>query len=389
MKTIIIGSGGAAVESVMALRAGGYDSEIHLFTDSTFPPLNPTLLTYFIAGKIGFEELFPFSGDLFEKLGVTLHSSSKVMKLDAIGKTVENFAGVKMDYDNCVVCSGASPVIPVEYQDAGVCTVRSVDDAIALKKRISPGKKALVAGASMTGIKVVEALIQKGMDVTLADTQDHVFPFAAHKNCAALIESLLAGNGVNLLLGAGNPDLSRYDIIVVCVGVKPNIDFIDKTQITANDGVLVDKFMRTNCGGLYAAGDCAEMRDGAAGHVATGLWASARYMGRTAGRNIAGKNEACCEVIRNNSTRFFGVDFASIGDISLGDDVFEMESRGKYCRIAWKDGGITGINLLNMPEISGILKSHTQKSGVLSTMAMCRVFDKYPPVREAFLKRGV
>ena len=90
----------------------------------------------------------------------------------------------------------------------------------------------------------------------------------------------------------------------------------------------------------------------------------------------------------------FGGDFASIGDISqggdisCGDDVFEMESRGKYCRINWKDGRIMGINLLNMPEISGILKSHVQKSQEFSTIAMCKVFDKSPPVREAFLKRG-
>ena len=377
------------MESVMALRAGGYDSEIHLFTDSAFPPLNPTLLTYFIAGKIGFEELFPFRGDLCKKFGVTLHSGSKVEKLDALDKTVENSAGLKMSYDNCAVCTGASPVIPKEYQDAAVFAIRSVDDAIALKKRISPGKKALVAGASMTGIKVVEALAQQGMEVTLTDTEAHVFPFAAHNKCAALIERLLVEKGINLRLGADSPDLSKYDVIVVCVGVRPNIDFIDKTQVDAGNGVLVDKYMRTNCAGLYAAGDCAEMRDGPSGHVAPGLWASARYMGKAAGNNIAGKNEACREVIRHNSTRFFGVDFASIGDISHGDDVFEMEPLGKYCRIAWKDDRIMGINLFNMPEISGILKSHIQKSQDLSAMSMYKVFDKYPPVREAFLKRGV
>jgi len=384
------------MESVMALRTCGDESEIHLFTDSAFPALNPTLLTYFIAEKIGFKGLFPFSGNLYEKHGVTLHQGSKVVKLDALGKTVENSAGVKMGYDHCVVCSGASPVIPKEYKEykgSIAFTIRSVHDAEELKKRISPGKKALVAGASMAGIKVVEALAQQGMDVTLTDTQTHVFPFAAHVNCAALIERRLKENGVSLCLGAdSSPDLSQYDVIVVCAGVKPNIDFIDKTQVDADDGILVDKFMRTNRAGLYAAGDCAEMRGDASGYVAPGLWASARYMGRAAGNNIAGKSEACREVIRHNNARFFGVDFTSIGDIfHCGDtaDVFKMESDGKYCRIHWKDGCIVGINLLNMPEISGILKSHTQKAQKLSSVAMGRVFDKYPPIREVFLKRGI
>jgi NAD(P)H-nitrite reductase large subunit len=387
------------MESVMALRAGGYDSEIHLFTDSSSPALNPTLLTYFIAGKIGREGLFPFSDDLCEKHGVTLHSGSRVTKLDALGKTVENSAGEKMSYDNCIVCSGASPAIPQkykEYQDTTVFTIRSVDDAAELKKRISPGKKALVAGASMAGIKVVEALAQQGVEVTLTDTQKHVFPFAAYTKCAELIERLIEGSGVNLRLGAGSPDLYQYDIIVVCVGVKPNVDFIDKTQVDTDNGVLVDKFMRTNRAGLYAAGDCAQIRAGESGRITPGLWASARYMGSAAGNNVAGKNEACREVIRHNITRFFGVDFASIGDISQdengqnddgGGDVFEMESSGKYCRIAWKNGRVMGVNLLNMPEISGILKSHMQKSSDLSNLAMCKVFDKYPPIREAFSKR--
>lgn len=396
MRTIIIGNGGAAMESVMALRANGYDSEIHLFTDSDLPVLNPTLLTYFIAGKIGLDGLFPFSGDLNKKHGVTLHSGSRVVKLDALEKTVENAADVKMAYDDCIVCSGASPIIPPKYKkykDIAVFTIRSVNGyngAVELKKRISPGKKALVVGASMAGIKVVEALRLQGVEVTLTDTQPHVFPFAAHAKCAELIEQRIEENGVRLILGAGDTDLSQYDVIVVCVGVKPNMDFIDKTQVDTDGGVLVDKFMRTNRAGLYAAGDCAQIRSDVSRHVAPGLWVTARYMGRAAGSNIAGKNEACHEVIRHNITRFFGVDFASIGHISQGDDgddVFEMESGGKYCRIIWKDGRIMGINLLNMPEISGILKSHMQKSSELSTMAMCKVFDKYPPIQEAFSKR--
>ena len=112
-------------------------------------------------------------------------------------------------------------------------------------------------------------------------------------------------------------------------------------------------------------------------------------MGRTAGSNAAGKTETCFEVVRHNSTRFFDIDFSSIGDISPDDDVVELEWDGKYCRLAWKDDRIVGVNLLNMPEISGILKGHTLRRPELSTSALGLVFGKYPRIREAFMKRGV
>ena len=86
MRTVIIGNGGAAMESLIALRGSGYDSEIHVFSDSTFPAMNPTLLTYFIAGKIGFEGLFPYSNDIYDRYGVNLHRDSKVTGLDIFSK---------------------------------------------------------------------------------------------------------------------------------------------------------------------------------------------------------------------------------------------------------------------------------------------------------------
>ena len=156
MRVIIIGNGGAAIESIIAMRRGGYDSEIHLFSDSVFPAINPTLLTYYIADKIGMEDVFTCSGDFYKEYRVDLHMGSKVVKLDAVGKTVENAAGVKMSYDSCIVCSGASPVIPKEYQGKFVYTIRSVSGAIELKKGIATKKKALIAGASLIGLKVGE-----------------------------------------------------------------------------------------------------------------------------------------------------------------------------------------------------------------------------------------
>ena len=387
MSTVIIGNGGAALEGIIAIRSGGNTEDIHLFSDSLFPAFNPTLLTYFLAGKICLEEIFLYSADFYDKHSVKLHLGSKVIRLDAENKTVENAAGVKKGYDDCIVCSGASPVIPKAYQGRRVYAIRSIRDAVALKSQITNKKRALVVGASLIGVKVVEALVLQGVDTSLYDIGEHVFPLSANKRCAELIESALAANGVRLHLREEAPAPSQYDLIIVCTGVSPNISFIDKTQVETDGGILVDKHMRTNREGLYAAGDVARVLDDRHENVAQGLWASARYMGRTAGRNIAGKIEACAPVIRHNSTRFFGFDFASIGDVSRGDDIFEMEAEGKYCALVWKEGCLTGINLFNMPEVSGILKSRVLGAQELSNIVVGKVFDKYPQIKEVFMNR--
>jgi len=257
---------------------------------------------------------------------------------------------------------------------------------MALKEQISVQTKALVVGASMVGIKVVEALVKLGADVSLSDMQEHVFPLSAYAECASRIESHLGDIGVGLYLGQNKPDLARFDTIVVCVGVRPNIGFLDKAQVDTDRGVIVDRFMRSGCDGLYAAGDCAQIRDDGSGCITSGLWASARYMGRTAGGNIAGRNDACFEVIPHNNTRFLGMDFISIGDISQCGDVFEMELAGKYCKIVRKDDRIVGINLLNMPEVSGILKSMTYREPDLLNAAVGKLFGSYPRIREFILK---
>lgn len=377
------------MESLMALRNGGYDSEIHLFTDSSLPAMNPTLLTYYIAGKIGLDELFPYGDDMCSKYGVNQHKGSKVTRLDAMGKTVENADGLKMSYDHCVVCSGASPTIPAGYDGDNVFTIRAIHNATALKERVSAGKSALVVGASMIGVKVVEALVVQGMDVHLTDTQEQVFPLVAHLSCARLIEQQLRKKGVDLYLGTEYPPLSQYDLVVICAGVKPNIGFIDTSQVETDSGILVDKYMRTSCEGLYAAGDCTEMRGSDVRLAAPGLWASARYMGRAAGWNIAGKNEPCAEVVRHNITRFFDTEFVTIGEMHSGDSFTEMEAKDRYCRISWKDNRISGVNLINMPEISGVLRSLINKDLGLSPIALGMVFKRYPQIREAFLEREV
>ena len=377
---VIVGNGCAGAECIKALRESGYNGKIHLFTDSRWSISNPMLTTYYVAGKIGFDGLFPYGAgqEFYLKYGVDVHTESPVVALDAKQKVAYAKSGLELKYDQCLIATGAAPFLPpVEGMGSNrIYAMRTVEDAIRLKEATAKKpKKALVIGASMVGIKVVELFYKAGMEVCLVDLAQHIFPLAAHPGCARVIEGRLDQKGIKLRLGAeiekveetnrgvrayfkDSPESEEADLLVMCIGVRPNIGFIDRKQVAVDSGILVDGHMRTSMPGLYAAGDVAQGKNLlSGGSQIIGSWNNARYQGRTAGRNMAGGNEFFPGNIPHHITHFIGMDFVGIGDVN-GQDRMEKKYDGKrYIQLFWKNGLLIGANFLDSCTESGVIKN--------------------------------
>ena len=377
---VIVGNGCAGTECFKALRESGYNEKIYLFTDSKWPVANPMLTTYYVAGKIGFEGLFPYgaSEEFYLKYGVDAYVESPVAALDAEQKVVYAKSGLELKYDQCLVATGATPVMP-PIEGIGsdrIYTLRTVGDAVRLKEAMTKTpKKGLVIGASMVGIKVMELFYKAGVEVCLADLAQHIFPLSAHPECARIVEERLEQKGIKLRFGAGiekveetNQGVRAYfngsteseeaDLLVMCIGVKPNTGFIDRKRVAVDRGILVDGYMRTNMPGLYAAGDVAQGKNLLSGEPEMiGLWSNARSQGRTAGRNMAGGKEFFPGNIPHNIAHFMGMDFVGIGDVEDYDRMETKYDGKKYIQLFWKDGLFTGANFLDSYTESGVIKN--------------------------------
>ena len=418
-RIVIIGNGCAAMECVIAAREAGAAGGIVMLADNGLPSFNPMLVTYYAAGKIEYGNLFPYGSDFYEKHNVIFNHESPAAALDTKRHIVTTAAGDEIPFDKCLIASGASPVLPAAFADVKdkVLTLRNADDAERFKELLSSGgKRALVVGASMIGIKAAETLVDAGFEVLLVDLAKNIFPLASHENCSEIIHGILERKNVKLLPGSaaekvteegdgfsvsfsGRPEPEQVNHIIVCVGTAPNISFIDKEQIRTGRGVLVDEYMRTSAEGVYAAGDVCEapgLPDG--DPQVLGLISNARLQGRTAGQNIAGKKGKYAGTIPHNITHFFGNDFIGIGDVKNGDDVYEEidKEAGRYIRLVFTGRNLTGVNLLNVPEIPGILKYHLTKGMVQSgeevkqldaTLAMNRVYERYPEIEKFFAEK--
>jgi NADPH-dependent 2,4-dienoyl-CoA reductase/sulfur reductase-like enzyme len=342
------------------------------------------LTTYYLAGKIGFNGLFPYgaSQEFYLKYGVDVYSELPVVALDAERKVVRAKSGLEIRYDQCLIGTGATPILP-PIEGIGsylIYTLRTVEDAIRLKEAISKApKKVLVIGASMVGIKVMELFYKTGVEVCLADMAEHIFPLSAHPECARVIEERLEQKGINLRFGAGiekvgeasrgvrgyfngGTVIEEADLLVMCIGVRANTSFIDRRQVAIDRGILVDEHMRTSVPGLYAAGDVAQGKNPLSGESEMiGLWSNARSQGRTAGRNMAGRNESFRGNIPHNITHFMGMDFVGIGTVDDHDRMEKKYDGRTYIQLFWKDGLLAGANFLDDYTGSGVIKNALMK----------------------------
>lgn len=406
----IIGNGCASQGAVEAVRQSGIKVPMDIFSDSSLPAYNPMLTTYYLEGKISYEELFlPPPAWLDESINI--HLNTPVVRLEPDKKILWDGKGSLWHYECCLVASGGSPVVPsIEgIREEGVFVVRTAEDAWNIKAYMESHRvrSALVIGASMVGIKVVEYLMQEGLSCCLADGGAGIFPLSAHRNCQALIEENLKRKGLKLRFGgriagirrqgegleaffsdcrawgaggddkpaeAGQPVMA--DVIFLCIGVRPNLSFLPPGKVAVKGGVLVDDGMGTSCKDLYAAGDCAAGRDVFYGdNRVIGLLANARHQGRTAGRNMAerilrgsqkpgpadgpeeGYKETCWGSTAHNITCFCGMDFVSMGDPFAEGQVFERYRRdGGYIRAVWEGSRLLSVNLLNCKELAGVFR---------------------------------
>lgn len=408
-KIAIIGFGGAGYCAAEEARKRDPEAVIDVYSDTGLGPYNPMLTTYYVKGAIPYEAMFPYGTleEARERLNLTVHTNRPVTGLDPAARTLRFADGSQAAYDNILISTGASAVMPpLPGMDLpGVIKMRTVQDAVDLKERLDSGKirSGLVIGSSWVGIKVVEDLVTRDIPCTLIDGAPWMFYVASFQESAQRVQADLEAKGVILSfnqmldhieqesdgrLTAVTQSGSRFtaDLIAVCIGVRTNTGFLKDSGVAMNRGVLVDRRMATNYPGVYAAGDCCEAVDIQSGvHRNIGVWYNAQKQGQVAGANMAGGEMEFDANVLVNLAHYLDYDFISIGDISSckpEDTVYEYEDSRYYIR-GVRDGGgaIKCLNVIGSAESNGLLKNIFIKSiespgAGMDIQSVCYLKDK-------------
>lgn len=371
---------------------------------------------YLVSGAIPPERAFPF-GDartFYDSCRVTAHLGQAVTRVDPQEQSLETKSGARFSYERCLIATGARPSLPpipglreaVASREAPVFTIQTYADALALKQAVEtlraagpstaraagPGTlRAAVIGASFAGVKVADVFHSLGFEVCLVEREPSILPLAAHPWTARLLENHLSSLGYELRLGAALAGVEAgagkvrldfgalpgvadpggeggtacdeseaqedVDIAVVCTGSRPALSFLAPGVVNTGVGILVDEQMRSSVPTLYAAGDVAQGKNLLSGrHEIIGLWASARYQGRAAGRSMAGVGPGHRGSVPNNITHVGQRLFASIGCLGEYDNITTCSENGTYQLRAWLEGRLAGVNLLDCCLSAGTLR---------------------------------
>ena len=380
-RLLILGNGGAALCAARAARASGHLGEIHLASDVEGPAFIPMLAPYFLKGALPWERCFPFGPGFYDAHGITCHFGAAAECLDALNREVTLATGERLSYDRCLVATGAGSTVPPVPGLKGsnrVFFLRTAASARQLEEAIPQARKALVLGASFVGLKVAEILTGRRIRVILFDCADQVLPGGAHRLLAAAIQALFERHGVEVRVGCAmegmegarrgvvchftDGAIEETELVVVCTGVEPHIDFLDPLQVRTHRAALVDERLETSVQGLYAAGDASQGINIISGrHEWLATWENACLQGRVAGRNMAGKSACYPGSLPQSIGPFFEWTYAHIGDVRAhGNSVlhrfFDSPSEGRQLVLAFREDVLVGANLINCAFLAGGLR---------------------------------
>lgn len=354
---------------------------IDIYSDTDEAPYNPMLTTYYVSGRIEEQTMFPLGNmdSISERLRANIHRDTPVVKLDARNRALLLKDGSRRQYDDIVIATGAGAVIPPvkNLPSRGIYTMRTASDARRLEKALDASvRSAVVVGAQMVGIKVVELLVRRGVRTVLADMEKQMFPASAYPDTAEIIAARLENAGVRLKLGqavtgvedTGNALTLSFsgggsescDLVVFCSGIRPNLNLIDREELETGVGIKTDLHMQSSVPHIYAAGDCCETLNVLTGENAyIGLWANSAMEGRVAGRNIAGIPDTYRGNLIHNITHYMDTDFISAGNVKTAGEHILWEKRdGSWRMEATVSGGrIMALNILDNANLSGPVKN--------------------------------
>lgn len=315
-RTIIIGSGQAGVQVAVSLRQGGYAGEILLAGKEVHVPYQrPPLSKQVLKKEWAAERCQLRHLDFYGQHDIDFLPGVGAMKLNPRANRVSMDNDGEWEYDALAICTGSrlNRLNVRGAELAGVCYLRTIDDALDLASRLEPGVRLAVIGAGYIGLEVAAVARSLGCEVTVIEALDQVMKRSALPGIAGLLHHRHEAAGVTFRMGlkvaavVGDVRVEGVeledgstipaDTVMVGVGVRPELSWLEGSGLEMHRGIRVDGSCRTNVENVYAAGDVAELRhpllDG--WHVLESVQ-NAVTQGKTVAANILGKKESYSEV---------------------------------------------------------------------------------------------
>ncbi len=306
---VVVGGGLAAATFVEELRERGFTGPVTVFTEEQHAPYErPPLSKELLLGKAEPADPVVHDEQWYADHDVTLHLATRVSSIDLAGRTV-TAGGEQTAYDTLVLAVGAQPrPFPMaDESGAPVAYLRTLDEAVALKEQLTEGRRIAVVGAGWIGLEVAAAARENGAEVTVLEAAEQPLLGVLGPEVGAVFADLHRHHGVDLRLGAEITGITKtasggvvelaagdpvaFDLLVVGVGVAPEVDVAGGAGLTVDNGIRVDAHLRASDPHVLAIGDVAHADHAALGYpLRVEHWDVAKKHAAVAAAVIAGED---------------------------------------------------------------------------------------------------
>ena len=385
MKAVIIGNSVAAIAGAEGFRASDAQSGLVIISAEPYRAYSRPLIKYYLAGENDLgpgneEKMYYRPPDFYERHGIETRLGVRATGIDCERRAVELENGERIEFDKLLIATGGVPFVPPVDNLAGkqYYTFTTWDDAKRVGRLIPEVHRAVVLGGGLIGLKVAEALNHLHVKTTIVELADRVLSPALDTRASAMMREALENTGIEVRTGdtvasveGTGRQIQRVNLrggeslpcglLIVAVGVVPNIALTSGSGILTNRGIQVDDHLCTNVDGIYAAGDVAEGIDTLLGSARViPIWPSAYYQGYTAGRNMAGADAVFSGHFAMNSVEVGGTSIISVGLSTIEGGDYEIlvsadERAGEYRKIVLKNDMIVGAVFVNAIDRAGII----------------------------------
>ncbi|GAB3281194.1 FAD-dependent oxidoreductase [Actinocorallia lasiicapitis] len=367
---VIAGAGLAGAKAAQTLREEGFEGTVLLVgSEPERPYERPPLSKSVLLGREPDDSVYVHEEIFYRDHDIQLLTGTTVLSVDRERRRTRLSDGSELRYDRPLLATGDSPRrlrVPGASL-AGVHTLRTLADSLALREQLREGDRhVVVVGGGWIGLETAAAAREYGNRVTIVDVESTPLHVPLGPELGARFVDLHRAKGVELVFedglfairGQGSVDhvtTSRgvelpADLVVVAVGVAPNVDLAKVAGLKVDNGVVVDASLRTSDPYVFAAGDVANAEHPLyRRHIRTEHWANALHSGPAAARSMLGRNVVYDRIPYFYSDQYdLGMEFSGFAEPGCYDRVVYRgdPASGEYVAF-WLQSGrvVAGMNV--------------------------------------------
>jgi len=363
-KLVLVGNGMAGVgciEHILKLDRDSFD--ITIFGAEPHPNYNRIQLSYVLAGDSSINDIILNDWDWYKENDIALYAGHKVTKIDTANKVVYTDTGLTEKYDDLILATGSNPfILPLPGANLpGVIAYRDIKDCEAMIEASKTYKKAAVIGGGLLGLEAARGLLNLNMDVTVIHVCDYLMERQLDPTASKLLQAELESQGMKFAMSKQTEEIYgtdrvqglrfkdgselEADLIVMAVGIRPNVALAQESGIEVNRGIVVNDYLETKTPNVYSVGECAEHRG-----IVYGLVAPLYEQGAVLAKRICGVETKPYEgSVLSTKLKVSGVDVFSAGEFMDQPDTkayrYQDDFNGVYKKVLVRDNKIIGAVL--------------------------------------------